>query len=198
MICAEYTVGDETAHTHSPHEQFTVGACTRGFAHWAKPLPAYSSKFSPRLYTQPQLFACLILMQFFKTDYRGISQYLRDLTDLRAVLGLDRVPNYSTLCYAQHRLLRLRQFHALQHRVWQQAQAEGWCSPPATGIVDATGLEARPVSRYYIWRAKARRLSRRHWPKLTLVGDTRTHLIAGAVVTWGPSQDSPQLRPAVR
>jgi transposase len=39
---------------------------------------------------------------------------------------------------------------------------------------------------------------RRHWPKLTAVADTATHLIAGAVVTRGPSQDSPQFPAAVR
>jgi transposase len=39
---------------------------------------------------------------------------------------------------------------------------------------------------------------RRHWPKLTAVCDTASHLIAGAVVTRGPSQDSPQFPAAVR
>jgi hypothetical protein len=39
---------------------------------------------------------------------------------------------------------------------------------------------------------------RRHWPKLTAVCDTATHLIAGAVVTRGPSRDSPQFPSAVR
>ena len=39
---------------------------------------------------------------------------------------------------------------------------------------------------------------RRHWPKLTTVIDTATHLIAGAVVTRGPSQDSPQFPAVVR
>jgi hypothetical protein len=34
-------------------------------------LPCYSSKYSPQTNTQPQLFACLMLRQFFKTDYRG-------------------------------------------------------------------------------------------------------------------------------
>jgi hypothetical protein len=65
--------------------------------------------------------------------------------------------------------------------------------------VDATGLEPRHVSAYFIDRRGpllGRR--RRHGPKLTTVRDTGSHLIAGAVVTRGPSQDSPQFRPAVR
>jgi hypothetical protein len=39
----------------------------------------YAHRRCPKLYTQPQLFACLALKAFFKTDYRGIAQYLRDL-----------------------------------------------------------------------------------------------------------------------
>jgi hypothetical protein len=65
--------------------------------------------------------------------------------------------------------------------------------------VDATGLEPRHASAYSIDRRgplPGRR--RRHWPKLTVVGDATSHLIAGAVVTRGPSQDSPQFPAAVR
>jgi hypothetical protein len=32
-------------------------------------LRPYTSKYSPRRYTQPQLFACLALKAFHKTDY---------------------------------------------------------------------------------------------------------------------------------
>lgn len=38
----------------------------------------------------------------------------------------------------------------------------------------------------------------KHWPKLTAVVDTRTHLFLSASVTRGPRQDAPQLIPAVR
>ncbi len=69
-------------------------------------LPPYASRFSKKTYTQPQLFAVLALRQFFKTDYRGVVQLLRDLRDLRETLDLKRVPHYSTLCYAERRLLK--------------------------------------------------------------------------------------------
>ena len=35
-------------------------------------LPAYASRFSRHDYTQPQLFAPLVLKQFLRTDYRGL------------------------------------------------------------------------------------------------------------------------------
>ena len=69
-------------------------------------LPAYSGPFSRRDFTQHQLFAILVLRQFFKADYRGVCRLLEDLSDLREVLGLEKVPHYSTLCYAEKRLLK--------------------------------------------------------------------------------------------
>jgi len=69
-------------------------------------LPAYSSKFSRKDFTQHQLFALLALKTFFKTDYRGVVQMLADFSDLRADLGLSQVPHYSTLCKAAARLLK--------------------------------------------------------------------------------------------
>jgi hypothetical protein len=69
-------------------------------------LPSYSATHSPKLYTQPQLFAVLVLRQFFRTDLRGIVGILNDSSDLREVLGLRRVPHYSTLSYAEKRFSR--------------------------------------------------------------------------------------------
>src|SRR6476659_897112 len=69
-------------------------------------LPAYSSKFSRKDFTQHQLFAILALKTFLKTDYRGVEAFLRDFAEVRADLGLTKVPHYSTLCYAEQRLLK--------------------------------------------------------------------------------------------
>jgi hypothetical protein len=69
-------------------------------------LPAYTSARSRKDFTAHQLFVVLALKTFFKTDYRGIARLLADLADLRKDLGLDKVPHYSTLCYAAGRLLK--------------------------------------------------------------------------------------------
>ena len=69
-------------------------------------LPAYACRTSRKDYTQPQLFAILALKTFLKTDYRGVVQVLEDFAELRADLGLAKVPHYSTLCYAERRLLK--------------------------------------------------------------------------------------------
>ena len=69
-------------------------------------LPAYSSKFSRKDFTQHQLFAVLALKTFLKADYRGVAQVLADFAELHQDLGLEEVPHYSTLCYAAKRLLK--------------------------------------------------------------------------------------------
>jgi hypothetical protein len=69
-------------------------------------LPAYSCATSRHDFTQAQLFACLALKTFLKTDYRGVAAFLADFPELRTDLGLTKVPHYSTLCYAEQRLLK--------------------------------------------------------------------------------------------
>ena len=68
-------------------------------------LPMYGSRYSKHDFTQPQLFALLVLRQFLKTDYRGLVTLLAEWGELRRALGLKKVPHYSTLCYAERRLL---------------------------------------------------------------------------------------------
>ena len=69
-------------------------------------LPPYSAVRSRKDFTQHQLFAILALKAFLKTDYRGVVQFLRDFAELRDDLGLGKIPHYSTLSYAEQRLLK--------------------------------------------------------------------------------------------
>src|SRR5262245_36685472 len=69
-------------------------------------LPAYSATHSPKKYTQHQHFAIAALRQFFRVDHRGIEAILKDSIDLRSILGLDVVPHFSTLAYAEKRLFK--------------------------------------------------------------------------------------------
>ena len=76
------------------------------------------------------------------------------------------------------------------------ARDRGLIADAPTAAVDGTGLESRHTSRYFFRRA-GRRHSSRLWTKLTVACDTRSHFIAGATVTTGPSNDAPQFRPVV-
>ena len=46
-------------------------------------LPQYSHRFSPKTFTLPQLFACLVLKSFLKTDYRGVVEFLADWENIK-------------------------------------------------------------------------------------------------------------------
>jgi hypothetical protein len=69
-------------------------------------LPMYSSVRSRKDFTSHQLFAILALKRFLKTDYRGVIAFLADFAELRDDLSLKELPHYSTLCYAEGRLLK--------------------------------------------------------------------------------------------
>lgn len=69
-------------------------------------LPPYAHQFSPKKFTQHQLFACLALKDFLKLDYRGVWQLLLDTPDLCAVIELATVPHWTTLQKAADRLLK--------------------------------------------------------------------------------------------
>ena len=69
-------------------------------------LPDYAHPNSPKKFTQPQMFAILVLRQFLKLDYRGTVAFLADWREMREALGLGEVPHYSTLDYAESRLLK--------------------------------------------------------------------------------------------
>src|SRR5216684_1439496 len=69
-------------------------------------IPAYSSKYSKKDFTQHQLLALLALEQFLKTDDRGIVAYLGDWSDLRQALGLKKLPHPTTLFHARQRLAK--------------------------------------------------------------------------------------------
>jgi hypothetical protein len=86
------------------------------FALAREAIPAYSSKFSRQDFTQHQHFALLALKTFFKTDYRGLVQMLVDFHELRDDLGLTKVPDHSTLCKAEQRLLKKGKLSACSSR----------------------------------------------------------------------------------
>ena len=81
----------------------------------------------------------------------------------------------------------------------RRARKRGLIDPAPVAAVDATGLETRHVSAHFgRRRADGSGHRQRAWPKLTAVVHTRSHLIFGAVPGVGPSQDSPDFRPAMR
>jgi hypothetical protein len=161
-------------------------------------LPPYSHRFSPRKFTQPQLFACLVLKEFYKTDYRGIAAILADNSDLRRTLGIEKVPHFTTIQKAGHRLLRNAPVQDLLDQTLRharpRARRSGGRGAVKRAALDASGFEAHHVSHYFVKRrAKGGRswqsTTYKRFPKLGVLCDCDTHLILAAVAGRGPSPD---------
>lgn len=69
-------------------------------------LSPYSCKKSRRDFTQAQLFSILVLRQFLKTDYRGVIEHLAVCEEVRQSIGLSKLPHFTTIQKAEHRLLK--------------------------------------------------------------------------------------------
>ncbi|MBM4030029.1 MAG: transposase [Planctomycetes bacterium] len=160
-------------------------------------LPLYSHLCSPKKFTQPQLFVCLVLKEFFKTDYRGIAGILADSTDLRQAIGLQTVPHFTTLQKAAPRLLRNPRVQQLLDQTVQRARPRGR-RPHRPRVkrsaVDSSGFEAHHTSHYFVRR---RTKGRKDWqsttykrfPKLALLCDCSNHLVLAAIAERGPGPD---------
>src|SRR5215469_13377578 len=100
-------------------------------------LPTYRSKYSKHLFAQPSLLAILCLMRFEDWTFREAEVRLGEHQELRAALGIDRVPDYTTL----YRFLRRVDTEVVTHAL---GEAVARLPPPAPeGLVvavDATGL----------------------------------------------------------
>jgi hypothetical protein len=163
-------------------------------------LPAYSHRYSPKKYTQHQLFACLVLKNFLKTDYRGVAAHLADHPTLLSLMNLDAVPHFTTLQKASVRLLSLpkvlrllestiRQYYGRRRRVKSSA-------------IDSTGLECSSASPYFVRRRNRKNspwktVVYHRYPKLGLVCDTGCHFILALHAGRGPRPDVDEFRPLV-
>lgn len=78
------------------------------------------------------------------------------------------------------------------------AREHGLIDGDRTAAIDATGLETGQASTHFLKRCGRSAFATSAWPKLTAVFDAATHLIVGAVVGRGPSQDSPDFPEAMR
>jgi len=160
-------------------------------------LPLYAHRFSPRIYTQHQIFACLVLKVFFKTDYRGIVAMLADMSELRRVLGMSRVPHFTTLQKAARRLLNSAPAARLLTATLHLAMKRRRRVPLAA--IDSSGLESRHVSRYFVRRRSRepglwQTTTYKRFPKLGIVCDCSNHLILSTLLGRGPSPDINQFQ----
>jgi Transposase DDE domain len=161
-------------------------------------LHLYAHKFSPKKFTQPQLFACLVLKTFLRTDYRGLVAHLADHAELRTALGLQVVPHFTTPQKASRRLLRQRVARRLFRTTIRRFLRRRRRLPRAA--LDSTGLDCGHASRYYIRRRSAvakqwQSVAYSHYAKLEAAFACDTHLMVGVLVDRGPRPDTDRFVP---
>jgi hypothetical protein len=168
-------------------------------------LPQYSHRFSPKVFTQAQLFVCLVLKEFFKTDYRGIAAILADTPDLRQVIGLKKTPHFTTVQKASRRLLRNANVQRLLNATVARARPRSRRKRRPRvrrAALDSSGFEAHHVSHYFVRR---RAKGGKHWqtttykrfPKLAALCDCSCHVVLSAVAGRGPGPDITHFEPAL-
>ena len=163
-------------------------------------LPAYAHKNSPQTFTQHQLFACLVLKNFLKTDYRGVTAHLVDNPSLVGTLELGRVPHFTTLQKASHRLLAAAKVERLLDasvglRMRRKRRVQ-------SSAIDSTGLETSCASAYFARRRKSATNPRKkvvyhRYPKLGVVANTSDHFILAQHAGRGPRPDVDEFLPLV-
>lgn len=161
-------------------------------------LPFYTHPNSPKVFTQHQLFGCLVLKNFWKTDYRGVVAQLADHPELCEVLGLRRVPHFTTLQKASRHLLASRPVQRLLESTIRMHY--GRRRRVRSSAVDSTGLECTAASGYFVRRRNRVSLPWKtvvyhRYPKLGVVCDTSCHFILSIRVGRGPRPDVDELVP---
>ena len=164
-------------------------------------LPFYTHPNSPKKFTQHQLFACLVLKKFLKTDYRGVVAQLSDNPSLCELMGLKHVPHFTTLQKASRHLLASAPVRRVLHSTIRMHYGRRRRVP--FSAVDSTGLECSCASGYFVRRRNRiagpwKTVVYHHYPKLGLVSDTSCHFILAMRVGRGPRPDVDEFRPLVK
>ena len=156
----------------------------------------FFSLFPSRLYTTPIICGTGFTpvpqdrLSWHNPDARGLLRLTQSFGSQEGAALF-----HALLC--RKKASKKRAFESFLNAIFGQANDTGLLDDHPQAAVDATGLESRHTSRYYVRRKGYKRFLRYHWPKITAVCDTQTHLFAGCIVTRGPSNDSPQFAPAI-
>ena len=168
----------------------------------------YSCKFSREDFTQPQLFACLVIREHQKKSYRGVEALLRDSLHWCKDIGMKKVPDHNTLWRAFHAIMGAARVRRMLDKLAQWMMLDRLLGK--TCSIDSTLYDTHHHSRHYEQRCRhyssndkktanlRRSRSARRTPKLSLSVDTKSHIILAAVARTGMGSDSPDFAPLLR
>jgi len=162
-------------------------------------LPRYRSRFSKRQFTQPQLLAILCLMRYEDWTFREAEVRLSEHRELRQVLGLVSVPDFTTLYRFLQRLDDQTIDRAVGETVRRLRGSLRQKRKRARVAVDATGLAQGAVSTFFVRRMHhhgQKPRPWRHWLKWVVAVDLDQQFVLSQLARRGPWNDCANL-PAV-
>ena len=109
----------------------------------------YSDKKSPKVFTQRQLFACLVLKTYLKATYRGVVEQLVLMPAVREAIGLKQVPHWTTLQKFADRANILTQVD----RALRELGREVLAGTTSNAAMDSTGVETTCASAHFVSRS---------------------------------------------
>jgi transposase len=152
----------------------------------------YGSKFSRKDYTQYQHLALLVLKEKMEKGYRETIEYVYEMPEVMAALGLEELPHFTTL---QKFLQRIKAF-IIELLILQIALMEsiGW---RWTAAIDATGYTSSYASKYYQKRLR-QKVTCRSFLKSSILIHTPKQLVLVLKNRVSPSNDSKDFIPLLK
>ena len=153
-----------------PHESRYVSFARLAYGLTKKVLPRYRHRNSPKIYSQPQLVAWVLLGCYLDIGWRELEDWLLASDKICTLLELREVPDHSTLFRAfQH--LSMRQMEQLQRRLLR------WLAVSETTMaIDATGFRPTRASQHYL--SQTGRLMRDYIKGVYMVGLDHRYILA--------------------
>lgn len=179
----------------------------------------YKSRLGPKEFTQPQLFACLVVREHLRLSYRRTEAFLIDVPDWLAEIGMQCVPDHNTLWRAFGSLLAKKNVERALDLLSAEVKTElgrDLSNKPLT--IDSTCYEPRHRSRHYDRVCRKMNLKRgakdakrpgkwgktvnasrsaklRGMPKLALAVAAQSHRIVALKASIGNGSDAPDFVP---
>lgn len=148
-------------------------------------LSDYAHRFAPKKFTQPQLFACLILKAYLGCTYRRCEEFLTLMPAVREAIGLEEVPRFTTLQAFADRPGTMALIDGVLASIGRAVSK----AQPQQAALDGTGLEVTSASAHFVSRAGR---TRTKFVKLMLGVLCASVIPVSLVVDWGPSHDMKQ------